>query len=95
MKHSFFGRPNKIEEEIGLGEQAKMKIDNIEELKEGVKKWEFKSVKMLQDLDYEKYDGIVEIAKIELKLERLGISKESIENFKRLIIPKKYSHFVL
>ena len=72
-----------------------MKIDNIEELKEEVKEWEFKSVKMLQDLNYEKYDEIVEIANIELKLERLGISREPIDNFKKLIILKKYLHFVL
>ena len=57
--------------------------------------WEFKSVKILQDLNYEKYDEIVEIAKIELKLERLGISKESTDNLKKLIIPKKYLHLVL
>ena len=84
----FFGRPNKIEEEIELRGQTKKKIDNIEELKEEVKEWEFKSVKILQDLNYEKYDEIVEIAKIELKLERLGISRESIDSFKKLIIPR-------
>ena len=40
-----------------------------------MKEWEFKNVKILQDLNYEKYDKVVEIAKTELKLERLGISK--------------------
>ena len=50
---------------------------------------------MLQDLNYEKYDEIVEIAKIELKLERLGISKKLIDGFKKSIIPKKYLHLVL
>ena len=65
------GRPNKTEEEIDLRRQTKKKIDNIEELKEEVKEWEFKSVKILQDLNYEKYDEVVEIAKIESKLERL------------------------
>ena len=73
FKNRFFGRPNKIEEEIVLREQTKKKIDNIEELEEEVREWEFKSVKTLQDLNYEKYDEILEIAKIELRLERLGI----------------------
>ena len=59
-----------------------------------MKEWGFKSVKILQDLIYEKYDEIVETAKIELKLERLGKSKESIDNFKKLIIAKKYLHLV-
>ena len=60
-----------------------------------MKEWELKSVKILQDLNYEKYDDIVEIAKIELRLERLGISRESIDNFKKLIIAKKCLHLVL
>ena len=62
-----------IEKEINLRRQRKNKIDNIEKLKEELKEWEFKSVKILQDLNYEKYDEVVEIAKVELKLERLGI----------------------
>ena len=89
LKNRFFGRPNKIEEEIELREQTKKKTGNVEELKEEVKEWEFKSVKILQYLSYEKYDAIVEIAKIELKLERLGVSKDPFDNFKKLIIPKK------
>ena len=60
-----------------------------------MKEWEFKSVKILQDLNFEKYDEVVEIAKIELKLERLGISKKSINFFKKSIIPKKHLHLVL
>ena len=36
---------------------------------------------MLQNLNYAKNDEIVEIAKIELKLERLGKSKKSINFF--------------
>ena len=46
-KKRFFGRPNKIEEEIVLREQTKKKINNIEELKDEVKEWEFKSVEIL------------------------------------------------
>ena len=60
-----------------------------------MKEWEFKCVKILQGLNYQKYDEVVEIAKIELNLKRLGISKESIDSFKELIIPKKYLHLVL
>ena len=82
LKNKYWGRPKRDIEEIELREQIKKKIDNTEELKEEVKEWEFKSVKMQQDLNYEKYDEVVEIAKIELKLERLGISKESIYSFK-------------
>ena len=85
LRNKFLGRPNNsIEEEI----------ENIEELKEGVK-CEVKAPKMLQNLNYEKNDEIVEISKIELKLERLGISKKSINFFKKSIIPKKYLHLVL
>ena len=50
---------------------------------------------MLQDLNYEKNDDIVVVAKIELKLQRLGASKKSINFFKKLIIPKKHLHLVL
>ena len=47
---------------------------------------------MLQHLKYEKNDEIV--AKIELKLKRLGASKKSIEFFEKSIISKKYLHIV-
>ena len=47
----------------------------------------------LQDLNYEKYDEIVEATKIEL--ERSEISKKSIDKFEKLIIPMKYLHLVL
>ena len=42
-----------------------------------------------------KKDEIVETAKIELKLKRLGISKNSINISKKSIIPKKYLHLAL
>ena len=90
LRNRFLGRPNKIEEEIDLRRQTKNKIDNIEELKEEVKEWKSKSMKIIQDLSYEKNDEIVEVAKIELKLKILGISKKSIDNFKKSTIPKKY-----
>ena len=100
LRNRFLRRPNKtecnsIEEEIDLRTQTKNKIDNIEKLKEEVKEWEFKSVKILQDLNYAKNDEIVEITKIELKLKRLGISKKSINFFEKSIIPKKHLHIVL
>ena len=65
-----------MSDQIKQDMKAKKKIDNIEELKEVVKEWEFKSVKILQDLNYEKNDEIVEISKIELELKRLGILKK-------------------
>ena len=95
LRNRFVGRPNNAEEEIDLRRQTKKKIDNIEELKEEVKEWEFKTVRILQDLNYEKNDEIVDIAKIELELQRLGASKNSINFFKKSIIPKKYLHLVL
>ena len=82
LRNKFLGRPNKTEEETDLRRQTKKKIDNIEELKEKAKEREFKRVKILQDLNYAKNDEIVEIAKIELKLKRLRVSKKSIISLK-------------
>ena len=59
---------NKIEEEIELREQTRKKMDNIEVLKKEVKEWEFKSVKILHDLSYEKHEEVAEIAKTERRL---------------------------
>ena len=100
LRNKFVRRPNKIEcssieGEIDLRRQTKKKIDNIEKLKEEVKEWEFKSVKILQDLNRVKNDEIVETEKIELKLQRLGASKQSINFLKKSIIPKKHLHLVL
>ena len=100
LRNRFLEIPNKIEcnsieEEIDIRRQTKEKIDNTEKLKEEGKEQEFISVKILQDLKYEKNDEIVEITKIELKLERLGIPKKLIDFFKKPIIPKKYLHLVL
>ena len=79
LRNRFLGKPNNIEcnfieEEIDLRRQTKKKIDNIEKFKEEMKEWEFKSAKILQNLNYAKNDEIVEIAKIELKLKRLRVS---------------------
>ena len=95
LRNRFLGRPNNIDEELDLRRQTKKKIDNIEELKEEVNEWEFKSAKILQDLNYAKNDKIVETAKIELKLKRLRASKKSIKFLKKSIIPKTYQHLVL
>ena len=56
-----------------------------------MKEWELKSVKILKDLNYEKYDEIVEIPKIEVKLERLVISKKSI-HFNQFSLTVKIYH---
>ena len=79
LKNRFWGRPNKTEEETDLRRQTK---------KRKVKEWEFKSVKILQDLKYAKNDEIVEIAKIELKLKRLRASKKSINFFKNQLFQR-------
>ena len=54
-----------------------------------------KSVKILQDLNYEKHDKLAKIAKTRRRLKGLGISKESIDAFEKLIVPKKYLYVVL
>ena len=48
----------------------KHKTDNTERLKTEI---EFTSVKLFEDLNFEKHDEIAEIAKIEIRLEALGI----------------------
>ena len=94
LRNRFLQRPNKVEEEIDLRRQTKKKIDNIEELKEEVDVWEVKCVKKLQELNYKKYDEVADIAKIELKLQRLRISKKLINFLKKSIITKNYLHLV-
>ena len=94
LRNRFLQRPNKVEEEIDLRRQTKKKIDNIGELKEEVDVWEVKCVKKLQELNYKKYDEVADIAKIELKLQRLRISKKLINFLKKSIITKNYLHLV-
>ena len=53
---------------------------------------EFHSVKLPEDLNFLKYEKAAALAKIELDLIRSGISKELINFFKKLIIPRKYLH---
>ena len=81
LKKRFWGISNSIEEEIELKKQAIKKIDNIERLKTEVE--EFKSVKLLQDLNYEKDAEIDEIRRIEIRLKALRISKTIINAFKK------------
>ena len=90
-----FWERNSIEEEIELRKQTRKKIDNIERLKteiKEIKEWELKSAKLLEDLNFEKG---VEITRIEIRLETLGISKTAINAIKKLIIPKKYLYLIL
>ena len=89
LRNRFLGRPKQNRRRNRLKKQTKKKIDHIEELKE-VLKWE-----ILQDLNYAKNDEIVEFAKIELKLKRLGVSKKSVNFFKKSIIPKEHLRLVL
>ena len=95
LKVRFWGRSNSIEGEIELRKQTRKKIHNIERLKTEVEEWEFKSVQLLQDLDYEKSVEIARIARIEIRLEALGTSKTIINAFKKLINPKEYLYLVL
>ena len=93
LRNRFRGRPNSIEEEIELRKQRIKKIDSIERLKTEV--WEFESVKLLQDLNYEKGAEIAEIKRIAIKPEALKTSKTIINVFEKLIIPGKYLYVIL
>ena len=68
LRNKHLGRSSHIvkEEEVGLREQAKKKINEIEELKEGVDGIEFQSVKVLEDLNILKHEKATAIADIEL-----------------------------
>ena len=85
LRNKHLGRSTHIikEEEIDLKEQAKKKIDKIEELKEGVDGIEFQSDKILEDLIFFlKHEEAAAIAEIEQKLIRSGISRELINFLK-------------
>ena len=96
LRNKHLGKSSHIikEEEIDLKEQAKKRIDEIEELKEGVDGIEFQSVKILEDLNFLKHEEAAAIAETEQKLIRSGILKELNNFFKKSIIPKKYLHLV-
>ena len=96
LRNKHLGRSNHIikEEETDLREQTKNMVDKIEELKEEVDGIEFQSVKTLEDLNFLKHEEAAEIADIELKLIRSGISKELINFFKKSIIPRICLHLV-
>ena len=63
LRNKYLGKSSYdiMEKEIELKEQAKKRIDKIEELKEDVERGS-KATKMLQDLKYEKNDAIAAIA---------------------------------
>ena len=66
------------EEQIELREQTKKRIDEIEELKEGVDGIEFQSAKMPEDLNFLKHEEIAAVAKIELdKIDKIWNIKET------------------
>ena len=90
LRNKHLGRSSHIikEEEVEFREQAKKKINEIEELKEA----EFQSVKTLEDLNFLKHKEVAAIAEIEQKLIRFAISKKLISFFKESVIPKKYLH---
>ena len=64
LKNRFLGRPNSIEKELELRKKTRKQICNIERLKTELEEWEFKSVKLLEDLNYEKGVEIAEINRI-------------------------------
>ena len=79
LRNKHLGRSSHIikEEEVEFREQAKKKINEIEELKEA----EFQSVKTLEDLNFLKHKEVAAIAEIEQKLIRFAISKKLISFF--------------
>ena len=97
LRNKHLGRSSHItkeEEEVELREHTKTKVDEIEELKEGVAGIEFQSFKTLDDLNILKLEEAAAIAEIEQKLIRSGISKKLIIFFKKSYIPKRYLHLV-
>ena len=96
LRNKRLGRSSYIinKEETDLREQTKNKVEEIEELKEGVDGIEFQSVKTPEDLNFLKHKEAVSIAEIEQKLIRSGILKKLINILKKLIISKKYLHLV-
>ena len=93
------GRLNSTEEEIELREITWKKIKRIERLEAEIKEIEelkikaieYKSSKLLYDLNFEKGLEIDEIMDIEIRLEKLKIPKTTINVIKELII---VSHFI-
>ena len=63
LRNKYLGKSSYdiMEKQIELEEQAKKRIDKIEELKEDVERGS-KAAKMLQDLKYERNDAIAAIA---------------------------------
>ena len=98
LRNRFWGRPSSIEEEIELRKMTGKTIDDIERLEteiKGIKKMEFTGVKLIEVLNFEKRLEIDEMLKIEIRLEKLGISEKTINAIKNLIIPKEYLYPVL
>ena len=95
-RNKHLGRSNHFtkEEEIDLREQTKKKVDETEELKEGVDGIEFQSFKALEDLNILKHEETAAIAEMEQKLIRFGILKELINFLERPIMLGKYLHLV-
>ena len=56
---------------------------------------EYKSSKLLVDLNMEKRTEKEEIKEIELKLEKLKIPKIIINAIRKLVIPEKYLYYIL
>ena len=69
------------EEEIELKMNAKKKVNEKEELKDGIDRIEFQSVKTPEDLGFLKHEEATAIAEIEQKLIRPGVLKDLINYF--------------
>ena len=64
-------------------------VDEIEKLKEGADGIQFQSFKTLEDLNTLKHEEAAEIAEIEQKLIKSGISTELINFFKKVDYSKQ------
>ena len=96
LRNKHLGRSSHIirEEEIDLRGEAKKKIEEIEELKEGLYVDEPQGDNTLEDLNISKHEEAAAIAETEQKLVKFGIPKEPIIFLKKSIIPIKYLHLV-
>ena len=91
MKNKFSERPDNIKEELKLRKTTRKNINEVEKLETEIKEMknmktemiEYKSYKLLGDLNMEKGIETEEIKEIEIKLAELKIPKTVVNKFQK------------
>ena len=91
MKNKFSERPDNIKEELKLRKTTRKNINEVEKLETETKEMkniktemiEYKSYKLLGDLNMEKGIETEEIKEIEIKLAELKIPKTVVNKFQK------------